>query len=78
MAVDISELDRMQAAFKAAVDEWVVAIREEEDLASPAEHSEAEVDSWEAACFKEEDARKKARQAKKDYEDALREKFFNF
>ena len=77
MAIEISDLDRMQIAYKTAVDSWISAIREEEALAS-ADHSEAEVDAWEAAGFREEDAREKAKQAKKDYEGALRKKFFNF
>jgi hypothetical protein len=77
MAVEISDLDQMQAAYKTAVDNWISTIREEEALAS-GDHSEAEIDAWEAADFREEDAREKAKQAKKDYEDALREKFFNF
>jgi hypothetical protein len=77
MAVEISDLDQMQAAYKTAVENWITTIREEEALAS-CEHSEAEIDAWEAACFREEDARKKAKEAKKEYEDALREKFFNF
>ncbi len=77
MAVDTAALDQLQAAYKTAVENWISAIREEEALAS-ANHSEAEIDSWEAADFREEDAREKARQAKQDYEDALREKFFNF
>jgi hypothetical protein len=77
MAVEISDLDQMQAAYKTAVDNWITTIREEEALAS-ADHSETEIDAWEAAGFREEDAREKAKQAKKDYEDALREKFFNF
>ena len=41
-------------------------------------HSVAEVDKWEGAHFKEEDARNKVKAAKKQYEDALREKFFGF
>jgi hypothetical protein len=77
MAVEISDLNQMQAAYKAAVDNWISTIREEEALAA-GNHSEAEIDAWEAADFREEDAREKAKQAKKDYEDALREKFFNF
>jgi hypothetical protein len=77
MAVEITDLDQMQAAYKTAVDNWISTIREEEALAS-GDHSEAEIDAWEAADFREEDAREKAKQAKKDYEDALREKFFNF
>ncbi len=77
MAVEISDLDQMQAAYKTAVDAWISTIREEEALAS-CEHSETEIDAWEAAGFREEDARKKAKETKKEYEDALREKFFNF
>jgi len=77
MSVEVSNLNQMQAAYKEAVDQWVAAIREEEALAS-VNHSEAEVDAWEAAGFREEDAREKAKEAKKNYEDALREKFFSF
>ena len=77
MAVEISVLDQLQTTYKAAVDQWISTIREEEALAS-GDHSEAEVDTWEAAGFREEDARNKAKHAKKEYEDAIREKFFNF
>ena len=77
MPVEVSDLDKMQAAYKEAVDAWVSAIREEEALAS-VNHTEAEIDSWEAADFREEDAREKAKEAKKNYEEALRKKFFNF
>jgi hypothetical protein len=77
MAVEISDLDQMQAAYKAAIEQWVAAIRAEEALAS-GNHSEAEIDTWEAASFREEEARAKAKEAKQQYEDALREKFFSF
>ena len=78
MSTDISQqLDQMQRAYKAAVDEWVAAIRHEEELAS-VNHTVAQVDEWENAGFQEEDARNKAKAAKKAYEDALREEFFNF
>ncbi len=77
MAIEVAELNRMQNRYHSAVEDWVAAIRKEEVLAS-VNHSEAEVDTWEAACFAEEDARGKAKAAKKLYEDALREKFFNF
>lgn len=77
MAIDASELDRMQSSYQAAVDEWVTAIRAEEALAS-ADHDVAQVDKWEAADDREEEARNKAKAAKKDYESALREKFYNF
>ncbi len=77
MAVEVSDLDQMQAAYKEAVEQWIKAIREEEALAS-GDHSEAEIDAWEAADFREEGFREKAKEAKKNYEGALREKFFNF
>jgi len=77
MENDTLELDQMQAAYKTAVDEWVAAIRAEEALAS-VNHSVAEIDQWEAAHFKVEDIRKKVLAAKKEYENALREKFFDF
>ncbi|MDR3464305.1 MAG: hypothetical protein P4M07_00025 [Xanthobacteraceae bacterium] len=70
------ELDRLQAIYKAAVEEWIGAIREEEALAS-VNHEIAEIDQWEAAAFREDDIRKKVRAAKRDYEDALRKKFFD-
>jgi hypothetical protein len=74
---DTSELDQMQVAYRAAVEEWITAIKEEEALAS-VNHSVAEVDRWEAAHFKEDEVRNKVIAAKKRYEDALREKFFGF
>jgi hypothetical protein len=78
MAVDISALDELQAAYKAAVENWVEALRHEEALASVADHSVADIDAWEAADEAEEEAREKAKDAKQAYEDALREKFFHF
>jgi len=77
VAIENSDLDRLQAAYKVAVELWITAIREEEALAS-GDHSEAEIDAWEAADFHEEEIREKAKVAKKRYEDALRERFFNF
>jgi len=77
MADDTSELDEMQTAYKAAVEEWMTAIKEEEALAS-VNHSIAEVDKWEGAHFKEDEIRSKVKAAKRRYEDALRKKFFGF
>jgi len=77
MQDDVSELDRMQAAYKAAVEEWISAIRHEEALAS-VDHKISQVDKWEGAHFREEEVRGKVKAAKKQYEDALRRKFFKF
>ena len=77
MESDTLDLDQMQAAYHAAVEEWIAAIKQEETLAS-VNHSVAEVDKWEAAHFAKDDIRSKVKAAKKKYEDALREKFFGF
>ncbi len=77
MAIEISELDQRQANYKAAVDAWVESIRREEALAS-VNHDIADVDAWEHADQIEEVARGAAKRAKKSYEDALREKFYQF
>jgi hypothetical protein len=77
MSTQDGDLDRLQAEYKAAVDLWVGAIREEEAHAS-VNHSLAEVDTWEQDAFHEDDLRKQVRAAKKAYEGALRERFFNF
>jgi hypothetical protein len=77
MESDTSKLDEMQAAYKAAVEKWIAAIKEEEALAS-VNHTIAEVDRWEGAHFKEDEIRSEVKAAKKAYEDALREKFFGF
>ncbi len=77
MTEDTLELDQLRNAYKAAVEEWIVAIRHEEALAS-VDHSVAEVDQWEQAHFAEDGIRTKVKAAKKKYEDALREKFFDF
>jgi hypothetical protein len=74
---ETSELDRFQNAYKVAVEEWIAAIRHEEALAS-VNHSVAEIDLWEQAHFKEEEVRTKVKAAKKQYENALRHKFFGF
>ena len=71
------ELDQMQAAYKAAVDEWVKAIRDEEALAS-GNHNVAELDQWEAACFHSHKLQREVDYRKRLYEDALRREFFGF
>lgn len=77
MTEDKSTLDDLQGAYKAAVEEWIAAIREEEALAS-VNHDVAEVDEWEAAHFREDEIRDKVKAAKAKYEDALRKEFFDF
>lgn len=71
------ELDLMQGTYRAAVEEWVAAIRREEALAS-ANHSLAQVDLWEQAHDDEELARGVVKSAKAEYEAALRARFFGF
>jgi hypothetical protein len=77
MSDEHSELDRLQAEYKNAVETWITAIRNEEALAS-VNHTVAEIDKWEGAHFAEDEMRTKVKDAKAKYEDALREKFFGF
>ena len=70
-------LDELQSAYKAAVESWISAIRNEEALVS-ANHSMAEIDRWEQAHLDEDDMRNAVKAAKENYEDALRAKFFGF
>jgi len=76
-ATEDAQLDALQTAYKAAVDEWVDAIRAEEALAS-GNHSVAEIDQWENAHYREDKLRSAVKAAKKQYENALRRKFFDF
>ena len=71
------ELDQLRFAYKAAVEQWIGAIRAEEDLATP-DHTVHAVDVWENAGFTEEESRKRAKTAKQEYEDALRRVLYNF
>jgi energy-converting hydrogenase A subunit M len=77
MQNDTSDLDELRSAYKAAVEAWIAAIKQEEALAS-VDHSVAEVDQWEQAHFREDEIRGKVKAARKEYEAALREKFFGF
>lgn len=77
MPSEDSELDQMQKAYLVAVEEWIAAIREEEALVA-VDASLAGVDRWEQAHFQEEEIRQKAKTAKKNYEAAIRAKFFGF
>jgi hypothetical protein len=74
---EIAELDKLRQAYKDAVEEWIAAIRAEENLATP-DHSVSAIDVWEHARFGEEEARGKAEDARTQYEDALRKVDFNF
>jgi hypothetical protein len=74
---DTLQLDQLQSAYKAAVEDWIAAITQEEALAS-VNHSVAELDQWEGAHFKEDTLRSVVLETKKQYEDALRLEVFNF
>jgi hypothetical protein len=71
MSMAASELDHLLRAYKEAVDRWVVAIREEEALATP-DHSIAAWEHWDQAGFKAHEAQNRAIAAKEAYKDGLR------
>jgi hypothetical protein len=66
-----TNLDELRLSYKAAVDEWVDAIRAEEALATP-DHSMMAMEQWDAAHFKEHDAHTRVTEARDAYKDALR------
>jgi hypothetical protein len=66
-----ANLDQLRLAYKAAVDEWVNAIRAEETLATP-DHSETAMEHWDTAHFTEHDAHTKATDAREAYKNGLR------
>ena len=70
--VKTAELDRSEQAYRAAVDLWVAAIREEESLATT-DHSDAAWERWEHAGFKTKEAEKCAANAREVYKSALRQ-----
>jgi hypothetical protein len=69
--IERSELDRLQALYKEAVDRWIATIREEEALATP-DHSIVAWERWEQAGFKAQEAQDQANAAKEAYKDGLR------
>jgi len=75
--MDISSLDSLRVAYKEAVDQWVLAIRAEEALATP-DHSETSMERWDEAVLAEQDAQKIAQEAKDKYKDGLRKANFGF
>ena len=77
MAENQEELDRLQADYRKAVDDWVAAIREEESLAA-VEHSVAKLDQWEEAHYREHKMHKEVIFRKRLYEDGLRREFYGF
>ena len=77
MDTEHPELDQLQTAYRAAVEAWISAIRNEEALAST-NHSIIEIDQWEKAHLDEDEMRNRVIVAKAKYEDALRTKFFGF
>ena len=75
--METTELDQLRNDYKQAVEQWIAAIRAEENLATP-DHTVPAVDTWEHAGFAEEEARDKAKEARQAYEDALRKADFGF
>lgn len=72
-----AKLDHFQREYKLAIEKWVAAIRHAESLASVG-HSVTKLDQWEHAHFRADEFRDRALEAKKQYEDALREAQFGF
>jgi hypothetical protein len=70
-AMSKPDLDQLRLAYKNAVDEWVDAIRAEEELATE-DHSIVAMEKWDDAHFREQEAQSKATDAREAYKDGLR------
>jgi hypothetical protein len=70
-AMSKPDLDQLRLAYKNAVDEWVDAIRAEEELATE-DHSMLAMEKWDDAHFREQEAQSKATDAREAYKDGLR------
>jgi len=77
MSENQEELDRLQADYRRAIDDWVAAIRAEEALAA-VDHSVAKLDQWELAHDREHKLHREVIYRKRLYEDALRKEFYGF
>jgi hypothetical protein len=75
--MDNSNLDQLRVTYKQAIDQWVVAIRAEEALAT-SDHSEVAWERWDEAGLAKEDLNSKAKEARDAYKDALREANLGF
>lgn len=75
--VKTARIDALLSAYKAALREWIDAIRTEMELAS-CNSTVGETDRWERACDVEEEARIRARALRSEYESALRQEFYHF
>jgi hypothetical protein len=73
----MENFDELLAAYRQAVDTWVVAIKAEEALAND-DHSIIEMEKWDAAALATEEAESAAKEARDNYQNALREKNYGF
>ena len=71
MPIELTDRDCLQKAHKDAVDLWIAAIREEQDLATP-DHAIVAWERWEQVGFKAHEARDRTNVAKEAYKSGPR------
>ena len=74
---NMQDFDQLLSDYRRAIDNWVTAIRAEEDLAND-DHSMVEMEKWDAAGFTAHDAEAAAKKARDRYKNALRKKNYGF
>jgi hypothetical protein len=72
-----TNFDQLLSDYRRAIDNWVNALRGEEDLAND-DHSMVEMEKWDAAGFTAHDAEAVAKKARDRYKNALRKKNYGF
>ncbi len=73
----MENFDELLAAYKHAIDAWIVAIKAEEALANE-DHSMVAMERWDAANLAAIDAEATAKKARDEYKSALRQKNYGF
>lgn len=76
--MDLRELDDLKQNFENALQHWIKMIQRLEHILANTSHSARSETVWEKADFDLDDAQNKVKEAKKAYEDAVREANFGF
>ncbi len=71
------DFDLLLRNYKGSVEKWIAAIRAEESLAT-ADHSMVAMERWDEADGAVQEAEGEARKARNAYQDALRQKNYDF
>ena len=76
--METAELDDLKANFERALQRWQRSIQHLQQVLAETSHSARSEDIWEQADFEQEQAQKAVKDARQNYEDAVRKANFGF